>query len=335
MEAKSGLVLRSAPTTNSQKILVIPYHARLDDVNDYYFTNSVKFLSNSGMTITNYEIVFLTNQEVIDGIAGRWVIVKYGNTNGWAFNGYISKLSVMISRTKTNENSYFYEFIIPQDSFLLGYYETLEEIDKEKYMKSVFKDKQSKFYLVEEKNTTVIENFDIELLCGMFYYPAITFTSKKKFDENYALLLKEDAYIDYKNRHKKHINNYKTKLTSPVKLKGIKYKKIHEQWLVDVNGDGEKEIISYIQKTVPTCLGNNQDINAIVVTFKNNFNVFLTGESATYILQSIQLVPFHDYPVIKFYQASLCSGNNGVFMVIFEKNSNKPIYYCVDSTDSV
>ncbi|MEJ5284594.1 MAG: SH3 domain-containing protein [Brevinematales bacterium] len=318
IDAERGLALREEPNTNSRKILIIPNHSRVY-VERYYSTN----------------------EEIIDNIYGSWVKVHYKGQKGWAFSGYITSLSVMISKEKTNNDSYFYEFTTLNDYKISNCYDehympTENIIDKVQYISNVFKGKSPKLYVLEENKNraTIIKNFNINLFNnGMYEYPALNFISKLNFDPNYSLLLKEDAYIDFTNRHKKNINTYKIKQKHPIKLKNIDYIKIYEQWLVDLNGDGKKEIVSYINKYLYTELGTNK-VNAIVVTFYNSTNVLLTEGYETQHLEAIQLIPFYDYPVIKIYISSLCSGENGEFMILFESNSTKPFYDAVNFTHS-
>ncbi len=319
VENENGLILRTMPTTNSEKIVIIPKCSIIDV--DYY----------QG-----------TNEEIIDGVSGKWVEVSYEDIRGWAFDADIANLSVMISKSK-RKKYFFYKFILPKDynNLMLSNcydknYDLVDTlIDKTKYLSNVFKGKKPKFYILEEnKNrTAVIKNFNIGFFNnGMYDYPAISFISPLNFDNN-SLLLKEEAYLDFIKRHKKKMNSYKKRVKSVIKLKNIDVIKTYEQWLVDMNGDNKEEIVSYVSMYEYRDWGTNL-IDKVIITFKNSNIIFYEESNFTTALLTIQLVPFHDYPVIKMYRSSLCSGDNGEFIILFKKNSKEPLFFPVNFTHS-
>lgn len=78
--AGSGLRMRGTPNLKGKKIMVIPYNAQIEKINDgkSYGTLSVKEFKGFN-------------------IEGEWVKVKYKNQEGFVFSGYLTQFPLPIS----------------------------------------------------------------------------------------------------------------------------------------------------------------------------------------------------------------------------------------------
>jgi hypothetical protein len=92
--ASSGLNMRSKPDAKAEKIATIPYGAK------------VVVLPNIGVKI-RFEV-----EEFKDFIVkGYWLLVKYENTEGFVFDGFLSRLPAPDKNNKEGWGGYFDETI--------------------------------------------------------------------------------------------------------------------------------------------------------------------------------------------------------------------------------
>jgi hypothetical protein len=80
INTKSGLILRSEPDRNSNRILTMPYGSM------------VHLIESSN------------HSEVIDGKEGTWIKINFGKTDGWAFSGFLTSQNPRNSLFKWNKS---------------------------------------------------------------------------------------------------------------------------------------------------------------------------------------------------------------------------------------
>lgn len=82
--APSGLSLRTAPSLDSDRILVIPFGEQVK-------TNG-----------TEYDLFNSNNEDTIDGHIGYWFLVTYGRQEGYLFSAYLKYGHLLVPETKMN-----------------------------------------------------------------------------------------------------------------------------------------------------------------------------------------------------------------------------------------
>lgn len=93
--SKTGLILRSSSTTDSEKITTIPYKAK------------VQIINNDGP------------KDNIYGISSRWYKVKYKNKTGWVFGGFLKTSGLNNEQYDINKITGRYKFNYGQFSPIL------------------------------------------------------------------------------------------------------------------------------------------------------------------------------------------------------------------------
>jgi Bacterial SH3 domain len=85
--AESGLNMRDKPDAKAQKLMTIPFGAK------------VTVQANIGIKIP-FQV------EIFKGfdVKGFWLLVKYNNTEGFVFDGFLSRLPTPIVKTKKSKN---------------------------------------------------------------------------------------------------------------------------------------------------------------------------------------------------------------------------------------
>ncbi|MBK6995101.1 MAG: SH3 domain-containing protein [Lewinellaceae bacterium] len=100
--AKSGLNLRIKPSIDAPKLTVIPYG------------NTIEVIDTAIQTLSHSIVIAKPKEKDGFRLKGFWVMVKYGEKVGFAFDGYLSKLPVVdISKDKKEtEFNGFYHYAV-------------------------------------------------------------------------------------------------------------------------------------------------------------------------------------------------------------------------------
>lgn len=92
--AKSGLNLRIKPSIDAPKLTVIPYG------------NTIEVIDTAIQTLSHSIVIAKPTEKDGFRLKGFWVMVKYGEKVGFTFDGYLSKLLLLIyPRIKKKPNS--------------------------------------------------------------------------------------------------------------------------------------------------------------------------------------------------------------------------------------